>query len=79
MLVLKRRIGEVIRIGDDIEVHVLDVEGDVLKLGFVAPRNVSIMRSELYEAVRKENMDAGSHGEDPKHLLHLLGKKPKDE
>lgn len=79
MLVLKRKVGEIIKIGDEIEVHVLAVEGEVLKLGFVAPRHVSIMRSELYEAIRKENMDAGSRMEDPKQLLHLLGKKPTDE
>lgn len=79
MLVLKRKVGEIIKIGDEIEVHVLAVEGEVLKLGFVAPRHVSIMRSELYEAIRKENMDAGTPMEDPKRLLHLLGRKPRDE
>lgn len=79
MLVLKRKAGEIIKIGDEIEVHVLAVEGEVLKLGFVAPRHVSIMRSELYEAIRKENMEAGNRMEDPTQLLHLLSQKPKDE
>ncbi|CAH1192983.1 Translational regulator CsrA [Paenibacillus plantiphilus] len=78
MLVLKRKVGEIIRIGDHIEVHVLAVEGEVLKLGFVAPRHVSIMRSEIYEAIRQENLQAGKQENDPKRLLHLLGRKPND-
>lgn len=83
MLVLKRKVGEVVRIGDEIEVHVLAVEGDVIKLGFEAPRNVQIMRSELYEAIRAENIQAGNQGaEQSKQLLQLLAQKtanPKTE
>lgn len=58
MLVLKRKVGEVIRIGQNIEVHVLAVEGDVVKLGFEAPKQVQILRSEVYEAIRAENMQS---------------------
>lgn len=76
MLVLKRKVGEVVKIGEGIEVHVLAVEGDVIKLGFEAPKHVQIMRSELYEAIRAENIQAGSQGaEQSKQLLSLLSKK----
>lgn len=58
MLVLKRKNGETVMIGDEIEVRVLGVEGDYVKLGFVAPRNVQIMRTELYESIMQENTSA---------------------
>ncbi|MFD2116994.1 carbon storage regulator CsrA [Paenibacillus yanchengensis] len=58
MLVLKRKVGEVIKIGDEIEVHVLAVEGDVIKLGFEAPQHIQILRSELYEEIETENKQA---------------------
>jgi len=58
MLVLKRKVGEVVRIGNDVELHVLAVEGDVIKLGFEAPKHVQILRSEVYEAIKSENLNA---------------------
>ncbi|ALS26090.1 carbon storage regulator CsrA [Paenibacillus cisolokensis] len=79
MLVLKRKVGEVIKIGDDIELHVLDVEGEVIKLGFVAPKTVSIMRSELYEAIRRENIEAVGQNGKAQQLLQLLGRKSEDQ
>ncbi|MCM3338734.1 carbon storage regulator CsrA [Paenibacillus sp. MER TA 81-3] len=59
MLVLKRKIGETVMIGDEIEVRVLGVEGEYVKLGFAAPKNVQIMRKELYESIAEENSSAG--------------------
>lgn len=79
MLVLKRKVGEKIKIGDDVEIQILSVEGDTIKLGFNAPRHVQIMRSELYDSIRDENMQAGAHGTEHKQLLALLGKRFKDE
>jgi len=80
MLVLKRKVGEVVRIGNDIELHVLAVEGDVIKLGFEAPRHIQIMRSELYDAIRAENIQAGSQkSENSLQLLNLLTNKAKDQ
>jgi len=58
MLVLKRKVGEVVRIGNEIEVHVLSVEGDVIKLGFEAPKQVQILRSEVYDAIKNENIQS---------------------
>lgn len=79
MLVLKRKVGEVVKIGNDIELHVLAVEGDVIKLGFEAPRHIQIMRSELYDAIRAENIQAGNQkSEQSLQLLSLLTNKAKD-
>lgn len=59
MLVLKRKVGEKIMLGDSIEVQVLSVEGDNVKLGFAAPRHIQILRKELYEGLASENLHAG--------------------
>ncbi len=58
MLVLTRRPGEVLLIGGEIRLIVLAVDGDRVKLGIEAPRQVSIVRAELVEAVREANRDA---------------------
>ncbi|QJD85228.1 carbon storage regulator CsrA [Cohnella herbarum] len=59
MLVLKRKVGEKVMLGDSIEIQVLAVEGETVKLGFVAPRHIQILRKELYEGLLLENLQAG--------------------
>ena len=58
MLVLTRRLDQSIRIGDDIEVTVIEVRGDQVRLGVSAPRGVSVHRSEVWERIREENRGA---------------------
>src|SRR5438094_3149450 len=58
MLVLTRRLGEVIRVGDAVTVRVLEVKGNQVRLGVEAPPEVRIYREEVYRAIRKENEDA---------------------
>ncbi|MCF7802879.1 MAG: carbon storage regulator CsrA [Candidatus Marinimicrobia bacterium] len=58
MLVLTRQKEESIIIGQDIVVKVLEVQGDSVKLGIEAPRSVPIVRSELYEEIKEENLAA---------------------
>ncbi len=58
MLVLARRKGESLMIGHEVEVTVLAVEGDVVKLGIRAPREVEVYRREVYEAIRESNQEA---------------------
>jgi len=58
MLVLKRKIGETIMIGDHVEVQVLDVDGDSVKLGFTAPKQIQILRKELHDGIANENVQA---------------------
>jgi len=72
MLVLKRKVGETIMIGDQIEVQVLAVEGETVKLGFTAPTHVQILRKEIYDSIRQENQVAGQKTLDAKELASLL-------
>ena len=55
MLTLTRSVGETIRIGDDIEVHVVEVRGGTVRLGFKAPREVAIHREEVYRQIAEAN------------------------
>ncbi len=58
MLVLSRQRDESIIIGDNIVVTVVDVRGDKVRLGIEAPREVSVHRREIYEAIQRENQQA---------------------
>jgi len=58
MLILSRRPEQALRLGDEITVTVLGVEGDRVKLGIQAPRNVLVLRQELFQQVQSANSDA---------------------
>ena len=58
MLVLTRKIGEAIRIGDGVTVQVLGVRGSQVRLGFVAPADVRIFREEIFRVIEGQNRDA---------------------
>jgi carbon storage regulator len=58
MLVLSRRVNESIQIGEDVEVTVIDVRGDVVRLGINAPQKTQIWRKELWDAIVEENKKA---------------------
>jgi carbon storage regulator len=60
MLVLGRRTGENIRIGDDIKVIVLEVRGGQIKLGIEAPIHVQVHREEIYERIQRQNHRAAA-------------------
>ena len=60
MLVLTRRVEEKIQIGENIVVSILSVEGGVVKIGIDAPREVSILRMEVLEQIKNENIDAAA-------------------
>lgn len=57
MLVLRQKIGETVAIDEDIKIHVLDVDGKYVKLGFEAPRGISVYRGTIAEKIRKEKED----------------------
>lgn len=61
MLALTRKKGESIMVGNDVELVVLGVQGDQVKLGFVAPRNISIHRKEIFEQIQAENREASGN------------------
>lgn len=58
MLVLSRREHQSIMIGDDIEIVVLDIRGEQVRLGIRAPKDVQILRQEIYAQIQKENVEA---------------------
>lgn len=58
MLVLSRRKDETIMIGDEIEITIVDIKGDTVRIGINAPRTVSVHRKEIYEAIQAENIAA---------------------
>ncbi|MGI6102964.1 MAG: carbon storage regulator CsrA [Bacillota bacterium] len=58
MLVLARRMGESLMIGDNIEVKLLSIDGDTVRIGIKAPKDVVILRKELYSQVAEVNRSA---------------------
>lgn len=76
MLVLTRRIGESLVIGDDVVLRVLDIKGDVVRLGVQAPRHVQVHRQEVYDAVSAANRSAAEHAGDSEEqaLREALGR-----
>ncbi|HEV7298723.1 MAG TPA: carbon storage regulator CsrA [Tepidisphaeraceae bacterium] len=58
MLVLSRQRDETIMIGNDIEVTVVDIRGDKVRLGINAPKDITVHRKEVYDAIRRENRAA---------------------
>lgn len=60
MLVLTRRAGESVMIGDDVVITVLEARGDVIRLGIQAPRDVRVHREEVYRELQAANLEAAS-------------------
>lgn len=58
MLVLTRKKGETIQIGDDIEITISSIKGDQVKIGINAPKNIEIHRKEVYATIQEENQQA---------------------
>ena len=82
MLVLSRKRDETIMIGDNIEISIVDIKGDTVRVGINAPRSVSVHRKEIFEAIREENIAQTKSAEVPKMesiggLADLLKKKKK--
>lgn len=57
MLVLSRRMNQRIKIGDSLTIEVVDIKGDVVRLGVTAPRSVEVHREEIYDALARERAD----------------------
>jgi carbon storage regulator len=64
VLILTRRVGESIVVGDDITVTVFEVRGEAVRIGIEAPRSVQVHRQEVYEELRRTNEQAVSPSDD---------------
>lgn len=75
MLVLTRRLNQSIKIGDDIEITVIEVRGDQVRLGVAAPRDVTVHRKEIYLQIQQENRASASASSTASldALSHALG------
>jgi carbon storage regulator len=76
MLILRRRAGETILIGEDIKITVMDVYEGGVRLAIDAPKSVPVLRSELLLAAKANQDAAAKEPERPKELLDLLGTVP---
>lgn len=76
MLVLSRRLGESIVIGNEVVVRVIEVRGDQVKLGIEAPRSVQIHREEIYLELQAENSHAADQASRTRNLVASLPPRP---
>ncbi len=75
MLVLTRKLGESIRIGDTIVVKIVDLDGRHVKLGIEAPKNIAVNREEIYERIQRENRAASqTHEQNLENIASALRK-----
>ena len=77
MLILTRKQGESVAIGDDIQVTVVEIQGKLVKLGVKAPREIAVHRQEIYEKIQQENIRAAQISqEDIEKLKDAIVMKP---
>jgi carbon storage regulator len=72
MLILSRRLGESVTIGNDIVVTVVGVSGNQIRLGISAPKAIRVLREEIYKAIQKENQSAANASEPTTRLEGAL-------
>lgn len=75
MLVLTRKKGEAIVIGDEIELVVLGTEGDTVRLGIKAPKHIEIFRKEVVASILQSNQEASLSVVNPNDLIHIVKKR----
>lgn len=78
MLILSRRVGEKIVIGDEVTVSIVEVRGDQVKIGIEAPRSVKVFREEVFIAIQEENRAAAEAAAAGEIQLPLLDIPTKD-
>ena len=58
LLILTRKVGEAVAIGDDIQISIVEIKGTQVKLGIQAPKNIEVHREEIYQKIQEENRRA---------------------
>ena len=80
MLILTRKIGEGIILGDDIRIAVLEIRGKQIRIGIEAPPEVVVLREEIYQRIQEENLQAaGVRDVDLKELANIWKQKKENE
>lgn len=79
MLILRRRAGETLLIGDDVKITVMDVYEGGVRLAIDAPKSIPVLRSELLQAVNANRDAASKNSVRPDGLLGLIGTPPEDK
>ncbi len=79
MLVLTRKKGESIMIDNHISVTVLGVDGDTVKIGIAAPKEVGVFRKEVYESIQQSNRQAIAASLNPQDIQNLLNHNKKEK
>jgi carbon storage regulator len=80
MLVLSRQRDESIKIGDEIEITIVDIRGEKVRLGISAPPHIPVHRKEVYEAIQRENEEtAREKGTSPARVESLAKREGKDQ
>lgn len=70
MLILTRRVGETVMIGDEVTVTVLGVKGNQVRIGINAPKNVAVHREEIFDRIKREQ--EGDPQDDPKNSAEFV-------
>ncbi len=74
MLIITRKLGERIMVGDDIVITLLEIKGSQARIGIEAPKDVTIHRQEIFDKIRQENLNASNvFGEDLDRAAAILG------
>jgi carbon storage regulator len=76
MLILTRRVGEVLKIGDNIDITILGVKGNQVRIGINAPKEVAVHREEIYTRIKEEQ---GQQQQPPQGLPRAAGSDHKDD
>ena len=80
MLILTRRVGETLMVGDDVTVTVLGVKGNQVRIGVNAPKEVAVHREEIYQRIKKErDHEGGDHEEGGNQKNHYYWEKIDEE
>lgn len=79
MLILTRKSGEGIRIGDSITLKIIEIRGNQVRVGVEAPRNVSVHREEIYELIQHQNESASEASPESAEMLSSLWKDQRNQ